>query len=75
MDRAEALLPEDRESRQWIRLREYMQGRIAMLRASNDESLPAKKTARLRGQIAELKHLLSLEKDGPVEAHGADDSA
>lgn len=47
----------------WIRLKEHLQQRLARHRAMNDDpELGNERTAVLRGQIAELKYLLSLDK-------------
>lgn len=60
------LTPAERASAAWQRLSAYMNKRMAMLRARNDGLHEPDKTNALRGQIAELRHLLSLASDKPV---------
>lgn len=59
------LTAEDKSSSLWKRLRDQLEQRLSELRAKNDGALDANDTAKLRGQIAEVKRLLSLEKDLP----------
>jgi len=56
----------DRQSAVWLRLKEHYEARLTLLRSSNDGQLTAEQTAKIRGRIAEVKALLSLEKDTPV---------
>jgi hypothetical protein len=47
----------------WIRIKEHLQRRLERHRAMNDDvELGHERTALLRGQIAEIKYLLSLDK-------------
>lgn len=54
------LLPADLTSATWLSLKQHLQDRLATLRAQNDTEQTPEKTARLRGQIAEVKRLLAL---------------
>ena len=62
----------------WQRIRKHIEGRIEDLRKQNDGALDEIETARLRGRIAEMKLLLSIEdEDSPaheiapeLEEHG-----
>lgn len=58
------LLPGDFTSQAWKRLTKHLQNRLQELRESNDEtSLTPDKTAKIRGQIFEVKKLLALSED------------
>lgn len=43
----------------WCKLDEHLQARLLILRAKNDGPLDALQTATIRGQITEVKALLS----------------
>lgn len=43
----------------WLKLEAHLQARTAILRAKNDGPLDALQTATIRGQITEVKALLS----------------
>ena len=45
----------------WLMLKEHLAERLVTLRSKNDAPLSADETARLRGQIAEIKYILGLE--------------
>jgi hypothetical protein len=60
----------DFNSATWQKLRLHLEARLITLRARNDASMNAEDTARLRGQIAELKTLLALE-DPAIQTIGA----
>ena len=49
-------------SNTWFALKEYYTERLDMFRKQNDNPKSVEETAKLRGQIAEIKHLLNLEK-------------
>jgi hypothetical protein len=49
-------------SNTWIELKEYLTQRLDEARRKNDNPQTVELTERLRGQIAEIKHLLSLDK-------------
>lgn len=53
----------DRHSPTWVNLSEYMVDRLNELRMKNDATQSIEDTERLRGQITELKILLSLAKE------------
>lgn len=50
----------------WRRLVEHWKARRDTLRAQNDGDIDPIKTARLRGQIAELSRLIEMDVDQPV---------
>lgn len=49
----------------WQKLQGYMEARLETLRLKNDRNRGERDTAFLRGEIAELKFLLSLDKPQP----------
>lgn len=55
----------ERTSAVWQRLKKYYDARLARLRAKNDGDLTHEQTLKLRGQIAEVKGLLSVATDSP----------
>lgn len=55
----------DRVSSTWTALKKHLEQRLEVLRAQNDGDLTADQTARKRGQIAEVKYILGLDKDLP----------
>lgn len=59
------LLPGDRQSACWQKLKPYLEAQLDLLRKKNDASLAEQMTARLRGRIAAVKDLLSLGTDTP----------
>lgn len=50
----------------WLRFKEDAEARLAELRKQNDSDKPAEETARLRGQIKELKYWLDRDKPAPA---------
>lgn len=50
----------------WKKLEKHMQDRLDAHRQKNDGDLPTEKTAKLRGQIAELKALLNIARETTV---------
>lgn len=60
----------ERHSSLWRKLAEYYQQRLALLRAKNDGDLDEARTARIRGQIAEVKQFLDLAEPGPTTGAG-----
>lgn len=62
-----ALTDSDRLSPTWTRLKKHLQGRLEALRNELEQDLPEEKTAKVRGRLAEVKSLLSLEKNSPPE--------
>lgn len=52
----------DTNSPAWIAIREYHIARLDELRRKNDNPQSQDATDRLRGQILEIKNLLSIEK-------------
>ena len=59
------LTPADRNSPLWHRLKAHYEARLATLRSQNDNDKDEAETAKLRGQIGEVKKLLSLGEDKP----------
>ena len=53
------------QSAVWKKLKAYIEERQAKLREKNDGDHDERKTARLRGQIAELKHMAGLDAEKP----------
>ena len=62
-----ALSDSDKVSPTWLRLKKHLQGRLEALRNELEQDLPEEKTAKVRGRLAEVKSLLSLEKNSPPE--------
>lgn len=54
-----------RVSSTWNALKKHLEQRLEVLRTQNDGDLNPEKTAKTRGQIAEVKRILSLDKDLP----------
>ena len=61
-----ALTNEDRYSSLWKRLLEYLDQQINQLRTQNDGDKDEIATANLRGRIAALKAIQSLNKELPI---------
>ena len=55
----------DRVSSTWNALKKHLEQRLEVRRTQNDGDLNPEKTAKTRGQIAEVKRILSLDKDLP----------
>ena len=53
----------DKYSPTWVNLKKYLQDRLHDLRVQNDATRSYEATERLRGQIIEIKMLLSLEEE------------
>lgn len=49
----------ERQSATWIKLKEHIEERTAILRKKNDGDLTERETMHVRGQIAALKNLLA----------------
>ena len=58
-----ALTKADRMSPVWRTLHKYLSERLQILREMNDSERTLEGTARLRGQIAELKAIIALNDD------------
>jgi hypothetical protein len=58
------LTDQERNSELWTKIKAHFEQRIQKHRASNDKTQAAEETEKLRGRIAELKYLLTLEKPG-----------
>jgi hypothetical protein len=59
------LTKEERQSALWRKLQAHWDERLASLRSQNDGQFDAVVTAKIRGQIAEIKACLALDKDLP----------
>ena len=57
----------DRYSSAWLRLKEYLEKRLAYYRIQNDQDADEKETATLRGRIAELKAVIALDEERSYE--------
>lgn len=69
------LTPIERTSALWQKLRAHYTERLAELRTRNDGGLDPQATARLRGQIAEVKILLTLGDESTAQpVVGSDES-
>lgn len=58
----------DQNGATWLVIQDYLAKRLATLREKNDRPLPEAETAKVRGQIEEVKALLRLPalQDDPV---------
>lgn len=66
-DELKKLNASDVQSPVWVKLRKHMQARLQALRISNDSTdLDPVATARVRGEIKNLKNLLALGKPDPA---------
>ena len=66
------LLASDLDTGTWDRLRADMEERLSVLRKRNDADLTETETARLRGQISEINHWLSLQPHSQTAAWPSD---
>mgnify|MGYP001574846979 FL=1 len=62
----------EKHSAVWQKIMKHLEERLSSLRARNDNDLDERRTARLRGRLAEIKHLLALDQPRPQT--DADDS-
>lgn len=67
------LTPHEAQSAVWKKVKEVLNERLDKHRASNDKNLDEVSTAKLRGQIAEIKFLLDLDKPNPAPTKDADE--
>lgn len=66
----------ERDSTLWKKLKAYWEGRLADARRQIEADLNEIETAKRRGRIAELKHMLDLERapaQQPTDAEAAVD--
>lgn len=63
---SEKLNPVEAQSALWIKLKGRAEQRLQTLRARNDGNLDPVATAKVRGQIAEVKSFLELDKPAPT---------
>lgn len=59
------LTAELRHSATWVVLKKHLEGRLDILRRQNDGDMDERRSARLRGRIAEVKAMLALGEDKP----------
>ena len=57
----------ERNSPAWLTVKDYLELRLSLLRRKNDNKIDGGSTEWLRGQIAEVKHLLTLDKEGDMQ--------
>lgn len=55
------LSPDDLYSTTWLKISAHYTARLARLRKKNDQQLTPEQTAKLRGEIAEVRNLLALD--------------
>ncbi len=60
------LTREDIDSPTWKRVRTRLEQRLDELRIQNDRPLSAEQTAAIRGKIAEIKFLLTMDSPSPA---------
>lgn len=61
------MLPMDKVSTTWLRLKKHLESELAIARLKNDdEKLDPIQTAMIRGRIKTLKSILALETPPPV---------
>ena len=56
----------DRLNPAWVKLLDHLKERLAAARSKNDHAQSEIETATLRGQIKELKYLISLSEDRKI---------
>jgi len=56
----------EKDSPLWRRLMGYHEARLKRLRIENDADKTPEATARIRGQIAEVKLMMALNNDQPI---------
>lgn len=56
----------ERQGAVWLKIKKYLDDRLAAARRKNDGDLRESQTARLRGRIDELKAMLAFGEDKPV---------
>lgn len=69
---SKVLTSHDRQSPVWTKLRKHMEAKLQALRIKNDTDLDPVATAKVRGEIRNLKNLLALG-DTPDPVTVADD--
>jgi len=56
----------EKDSPLWRRLMGYLDTRLKRLRIENDAEKTPEQTAKIRGQIAEVKLMMGLNNDQPI---------
>lgn len=62
------LSADESRSALWLKIKEYLEQRLAEHRLKNDNNLNEIDTARLRGRIAEDLKLLEMDKPDPANS-------
>lgn len=60
------LSPNDRQSPLWVQIKAALEARLQELRLSLEVDMAPEKSAKIRGQISEVKRMLDWEKDKPT---------
>lgn len=61
------LKPQERTDRVWSLIEQELKGELDTLRRKNDADLTPEQTAKLRGRIAQIKELLAIASEEPVD--------
>ena len=61
------LKPQERTDRLWSLIEEELKGELETLRRKNDADLSAEQTAKIRGRIAQIKDVLAIASEAPVD--------
>lgn len=61
------LTPQERTDRVWSLIEQELKGELDTLRRKNDADLTPEQTAKLRGRIAQIKELLAIASEEPVD--------
>lgn len=59
------LTDHDRSSAVWKKIKAHLESHLDVLRKQNDTSKTRDETEKLRGRIAEVKHMLGLDSKNP----------
>jgi hypothetical protein len=69
----EKLNPAEAQTALWLKLKGRAEQRLQALRAKNDGNLDPVATAKVRGQITEIKSFLELDKPTPSASDAGDE--
>lgn len=61
------LKPQERTDRVWSLIEQELKGELDTLRRKNDADLTPEQTAKLRGRIAQIKEVLAIASEEPVD--------
>lgn len=62
-----ALTAGERQSPLWLKLKDHLEARLRMARGKLEGDQPETSTANWRGRVAELKGLLALGDEPPID--------